>query len=188
MKKFITVLVLAFTLGMNAQVFEVEGKSKDEIHSIINQWVAENYNSANDVIQMNDKEAGTIIVKGVTNITIKNLVGKILLKNNPYVTEYVDIPIEYTLTVNIRDGKYRLILDTVDNYDLSTEGISDNVAAAIKKNLTDIPYVNAKKEQKLIDASLEQVVLTKKELRDFISDIGMTISNYIVKFNNNDDW
>ena len=68
MKKLLLIFgMIVFTFSMNAQVFEVEGKSKDEIHSIINQWVAENYNSANNVIQMNDKEAGTIIVKGVTD-------------------------------------------------------------------------------------------------------------------------
>ena len=186
MKKLL--LALLFTFSMNAQVFEVEGKSKDEIHSIINQWVAENYNSANNVIQMNDKEAGTIIVKGVTDITTKNLIGKAILKNNSYVTEYVESPIKYTLTINIRDGKYRLILDTVNNYDLSTEGISDDVAAAIKKGLTDIPYVSAKKEQRIIDATLAQGVLTKQALRVFVSNLGESIKDYIVEFNNNDDW
>ena len=49
------------------QVFNYDGKTKDEIFSKTMLWVAEKYNSANDVVQLSDKDAGNIIVKAMYN-------------------------------------------------------------------------------------------------------------------------
>ena len=46
-------------------VFEAKDKSQSELFSLINKWISINYNSSKDVIQLNDKESGTIIIKGV---------------------------------------------------------------------------------------------------------------------------
>jgi len=189
MKKLGLTLGLALvSLLMNAQVFEVEGKSKDEIHSIINQWIAENYNSANNVIQMNDKEAGMFIVKGINSITYKNVSGKTMMPNNPYVTEYKTIDTKHTIKINIRDGKYKLKVDINEDYDMSIEDASETEKLIIREQWIDAPMVGKKKELRMIDASIEDVVLIKKELRDFISDKGMSISNYIAEFNTDGDW
>ena len=37
------------------KVYEVEGKSKDQIHSTILEWIGKNFKSPQEVIQFNDK-------------------------------------------------------------------------------------------------------------------------------------
>jgi hypothetical protein len=44
---------------------ENHSKNKTEAYVVVNRWVAVTYKSAQDVIQMNDKEAGIMIVKAV---------------------------------------------------------------------------------------------------------------------------
>ena len=68
--------------------------SKNEIYSKVKEWVAINYKQAKDVIQMDDKEAGKIIVKGNFPITY-------------YMNEAW---IYHTLTIEIKDGRYRYTL------------------------------------------------------------------------------
>ena len=53
-------------------VFEANGKTKAELFSAINKWVSINYKSASRVIQLNDAEAGAIVIKGTADYPIKN--------------------------------------------------------------------------------------------------------------------
>jgi hypothetical protein len=51
------------------QVIPAEGRSKDQLYVILNYWFTGTFNDANSVIQLNDKELGTIIAQGyVANI------------------------------------------------------------------------------------------------------------------------
>lgn len=43
----------------------MNGMTKDELYKKSLSWVARNYNSANDVIQLKDQENGQIICKGL---------------------------------------------------------------------------------------------------------------------------
>jgi len=54
-------------------------------------WVAQSYGSADDVVQLSDKDQGTIVLKGIYDA---NRAG-------------VDIPTNYTLTIDVRDEKAR---------------------------------------------------------------------------------
>lgn len=78
------ILVLMTSLNCYAQeyemkektiigVFDIEGKSKTEIFGSINKWIALNYNSAQNVVQLKDKESGNIIVKGINEAVYKML-------------------------------------------------------------------------------------------------------------------
>ena len=85
----LTLALLVLTLGMNAQktqttfIQEVEGKTKQEIFSSLNKWVALNYNSAMNVIQLSDANGGSIIVKGINTLILPNRVYKAMFPNNP---------------------------------------------------------------------------------------------------------
>ena len=52
--------------------FDIKDKTKSEIFASINKWISINYNSAKSVIQMNDLESGTIIIKGINEVKYKN--------------------------------------------------------------------------------------------------------------------
>ena len=80
------------------QVFNSEGKTKDEMFSKAMLWVAEHYNSANDVVQLSDKDAGNIIVKAMYN----HRYGKAMYYGNSWGD------ISYTLSIQFRDDKYKI--------------------------------------------------------------------------------
>lgn len=82
--------------------------SKDQLYLKAREWAARSFVKANEVIQMDDKEAGKIICKGYFEIEgAKNGFGMTL------GMDYVS----FTLSIDIRDNKYRLLLE-----DLSHKG------------------------------------------------------------------
>ena len=84
------------------------GKTKSEIYSIINKWVSINYNSANDVIQMNDKESGIMIVKGLSAVSFINPTRAIYPKTKAFPTKNKML-LNHLLEIKVKDNKYRLI-------------------------------------------------------------------------------
>jgi Domain of unknown function (DUF4468) with TBP-like fold len=134
MKKTLILLILLFAFNLSyAQeftiesktiigVFIAEGKTKSQIFSSINKWISLNYNSAQDVVQLNDKEAGNIIVKGINEAVYKNVIKKLYPKNK-YILEYNTVKFNHTLEINIKDERYRVIytltnmINEYDGYD-----------------------------------------------------------------------
>ena len=79
------------------KIIEVNNKNKSEIYTIIKSWITENYKSPKDVINIDDKESGIILLKSFhQNIqTISN--SNITLKTNYH----------YSLKFNMKDLKYK---------------------------------------------------------------------------------
>ena len=94
-------------------VFDTEGKSRTEIFASINKWIALNYNSAQNVVQLNDKESGNIIVKGINEAVYKNVM-KELYPKNKFMQEFSTIKFNHTVEINIKDNKYRIIYTLTD--------------------------------------------------------------------------
>ncbi|WP_430466511.1 DUF4468 domain-containing protein [Winogradskyella ouciana] len=94
-------------------IYELEGKTKTEIFSAINKWIALNYNSAKNVVQLNDKESGTIIVKGINEAVYKNVMKEMYPKNK-YMQEYNTVQFNHTIEINIKDNRYRIIYHLTD--------------------------------------------------------------------------
>ncbi|MBK9299108.1 MAG: DUF4468 domain-containing protein [Bacteroidetes bacterium] len=82
-------------------VIEAESKTKDALHSLVIEWIALNYKSANDVIQLNDKENGTIIAKGVyVNVIFAPVLA-------------LGYEVGHTLTIKIKDNKIKVTIDNL---------------------------------------------------------------------------
>jgi hypothetical protein len=94
-------------------VFDTEGKTKAEIFASINKWIALNYNSAQNVVQLNDKESGNIIVKGINEAVYKNVM-KELYPKNKFMQEFSTTKFNHTVEINIKDNKYRIIYTLTD--------------------------------------------------------------------------
>jgi len=74
--------------------------TKNDLYIKAYEWIAKNYTSAKDVIQMNDKEAGKIIVKAIMEVPgTSNMYG---LMGYDYV--------HYSLSIDVKDNKYRCVL------------------------------------------------------------------------------
>lgn len=88
------------------RVIRVDTVGKSMIFIAINDWFATNYNSANDVIQMTDKDAGIIIGKGSMNYYY----GRMSSYNGN---------IKYTIKVYVKDNRYKVILTNFRHSGLS---------------------------------------------------------------------
>lgn len=117
MKKILLTLFMCVSFNNYAQefnlepktitgVFEAQGKNKSEIFSAINKWISINYNSSKNVIQMNDMDSGTIIVKGINTVKTKNALKKLYPISMPEFNYY---DFNHLIEINVKDNKYRII-------------------------------------------------------------------------------
>ena len=72
------------------------GVSKASLYIKSLQWVTDTWKSANDVIQMNDADAGTIIVKGDLATKVKSL-GMVITGESSSI-----------ITIRVKDGKAKI--------------------------------------------------------------------------------
>lgn len=115
MKKLILVLLIVPFLNYGqkygrttvSNVYEVENVNADDLFKRINFVIANMYNSANDVIQLNDTESKKLVIKGMGDIIIPNQ-GKHLYPNNKYVQDESVWEVNYTINIAARDGRYRM--------------------------------------------------------------------------------
>lgn len=129
-------------------VVSVPGVSRADIYSRAKAWVATAYNSAQDVIQLDDKESGRLIVKGNTIVPMRSLGMEFGMR------------VHNTLTIEARDGRFRytiLVTDVISEADHKTS----QMRHLYKDNRRAIEYkdrVRAEFEQTL--ASLHNGILS----------------------------
>ena len=78
-------------------------RSKNDAYVAANEWIAKNYASPKDVIQMQDKEAGTIIVKAVYQY---------IWVFDPVSKNSTPVNVDYSLSVYVKDKKMKTEFNT----------------------------------------------------------------------------
>ena len=128
MKKIIFLFLVGFPFFAIAQepltfseVIEVSGADKSELFTRGREWFNETFNSANDVLQIADKETGELI--GKCNFTFY------------YIFKYMgknEIPamIEFQISLWLKDGKYKYELTKF--FDVSGVLISTSDVSPLK--------------------------------------------------------
>lgn len=94
-------------------VVEVPGVSKADLYTRAYAWIAKTYRSANDVIQMQDKEAGQLVAKGLTRVTARAM--------------GMDMDagvVRHTLSIYVKDGKYKYVITNLKHDDLRPKAAS----------------------------------------------------------------
>lgn len=81
------------------EVVEVQGKTADQLYSSAREWFADTFNSANDVLQMDDPVAGKLIGKGFFNIVVTAKTG---FGSTPII-----LPVTFTMKVFVKDSVYK---------------------------------------------------------------------------------
>lgn len=192
MKKIILVLVMVVSaFSINAQVSKIitaEGQSKKNIHSLLNQWIAESYNSAQSVIQMNDKEAGILVVKGKSTLMIKSMTKELYSKNKMMtrmLPDYNAILVDVKIAFEVRDGRYKITITGLDGKPITEEAIK-----TIEDSWTDVPYISAKKELLFKDAAIKEAKLYPPAEESERNSLLESIESYVnsKSLNNNSDW
>ena len=110
MKKVVLFAVMALCLSCltsqaqeNFQwdVIDSIPKTKDQIYSDTKMFIAEQWKSAQNVIQNDDKEKGIILLKG-------NSIQKRFFQLNDHIWVFV-----YTVKFYMKDNKYRIVIDNI---------------------------------------------------------------------------
>lgn len=78
-------------------IVQVDSAKKDELFNRAKAWFVTQYKSANDVIQMEDKEAGILMGKGLF----------VELYNFGFLVGPVSVNVYHTVKVYVKDGKYK---------------------------------------------------------------------------------
>jgi len=126
MKQITTLVLLFFMCALNAQIIKdfpvdeagainfnqvvaVDSVSQAELYARAKIFFANNFKSAKNVIEMEDKDTGTIIGKGNTNFTV-------LLTN---------ITMSFSIKIQAKDGRYKYEI-----YDITYPGQYGNFPAS----------------------------------------------------------
>ena len=83
-------------------------KTKSQIYSDTKLFIAKTWKSSNNVIQLDDKETGTILIKAVN------------IQDVSFSMQIMSYTYNYTLTFKMKDNKYKITLDEVNCSDAYT--------------------------------------------------------------------
>jgi hypothetical protein len=218
MKKIVLGLLMAVSFYSNAQeykleeksvtgIFEANGKTKAELFSAINKWISVNYKSANSVIQLNDAEAGTIVIKGNANYPIRCIFKPLLPKSfqEGSLFDNFSYAFSHSIQIDIKDNKFRVkyaIIDCIDkdSFDINTSEVTKSINFSDHNNVS-VDYngfadsymkayyiVASKKNREKFNALLkpffEEVnVVLEREIKATMDSI-----NSSIKLAENDKW
>jgi hypothetical protein len=109
MKLFLSLFMALSCLSIFAQedpviytdVVKVDSNNADQLYQRAKLWVAETYNSAQDVVQLDDATSHTLLIKGVM----------IYKSNVEYANSAASGKIDYTLKILTKDGRYKYSLE-----------------------------------------------------------------------------
>jgi len=101
---------LNYDNGLYSKVFQTE-KSNEEVYQKSREWIAINFKSANDVLQLDTKEK--LIVKGSMPFQIYS---------ESYVFDYIG---DIMLTISIRDGRFKVDFEMTEAESIEYRGKSD---------------------------------------------------------------
>ncbi|GDX53515.1 hypothetical protein LBMAG27_25620 [Bacteroidota bacterium] len=114
---------------------KIDSASKDELYSRAKVWIATTFNSANDVIQLDDKTNGQIIIKGKYSFKNYNIESFIPLN----------------ISIGIKDGKYKIeITEIIYNYFNQLNGINKWETVSIENIYPISNYENGKGWKKIM--------------------------------------
>jgi hypothetical protein len=111
-------------------VVEVPGVEKNELYRRAYEWVAQTYRSANAVIQMQDKEAGQLIAKGLTDVTTRSI----------GMTFDAGV-VRHTLTIYVKDNKYKYVLTNLEH----EARLSTKIKSGGPLENSEVPYGTTKR-------------------------------------------
>lgn len=183
------------------EVVSADSISKENLFDYILEWCATSYNNSTNVIRVNDRDVGKIILKG-EEPTSYLLKGRGIKKG-----VLVKVRMSYTLIIDVKKNRYRytlkniIIVDPDANTDSPVENyvnwcvINDEVEAKFIRESTEaFKKMNRKppKETKMIENlkylqmnSLSMSSTTRGTCQSIINSLKVSVSE---KINNKDEW
>jgi len=153
-----------------SEVVQVPGISKEQLYFRARAWFSNAFKSAKDVIQMDSKEAGTIIGKG----------------NSTTIIVSIGIPLEtpchYTVKIFCKDGRFKCEVTDI-SYSGYVEGRrwENNIEYYFSERMF-------KKSGKPKSIPLQYMQQTEKVCKDVIASIKEKMQKEIGSTGSDDDW
>ncbi|OOQ57153.1 DUF4468 domain-containing protein [Mucilaginibacter pedocola] len=105
------------------EVVLADGLTKDQLFSNAKLWAVKTFKSAKDVIQLEDKASGKVVVQGVSQINTES---------RPY-----DHMLGYSIDITVKDNKYRFIITDFTVITGKVKPFSLDAAMGIKGNIKE---------------------------------------------------
>ena len=144
-------------------VITVEGSTSSDLYISANEWFATTFNSANDVIQMQDKEAGKLIGRGVIQARLKQ-----------YGSLKYSGLWNYTLSITTREGRYKYSLTNISHS--GRDGIQNTMpnCGVIESNKSACNLYYTKKKWKEEKARLNnEIISIVNSLLEYMSETNL---------------
>jgi len=140
-------------------VVTVDSVKKDELYVRAKKWFVDTYNSAKNVLQMEDKEAGIIVGKGLFDIPYSLFIGSSI------------VSVSHTIKIYTKDGKYKYEVTDISGKHLNESGWHDidiNNQPPIGNKTNKIKMLNDTNKKILsIIESLKEAMLKPLSTKDF---------------------
>lgn len=136
------------------EVVQVDGATQEELYNRAKIWFAETFRSAKEVIQLDNKEEGKIIGKGVSSFIV-----------NAGTAIESDIPLYFTIDLQMKDGRYKILFSNMRTHVAAIEmWISEkrrlNKKGEVRSNLNGKYYQGVNQELNRMADSLEAAMKT----------------------------
>jgi hypothetical protein len=99
------------------EVVEQSG-TKDQLYTKAKLWIADNFKSAKNVIQTDDKEEGLIVVKALFNYSYQHYFTSTKKKRKEVETQTLDYPenrnANFTMKIFLKDNKYKFLITDIE--------------------------------------------------------------------------
>lgn len=183
------------------EVVSADSISKGNLFDYILEWCATSYNNSTNVIRVNDRDVGKIILKG------EEPIGYLVKGKGFKKGVLLNLRMSYTLIIDVKENRYRytlkdmIIIDPDTNTDNPVEYylkwcvMNDEVEARfIQESIEAFKKLNRKppKETKIIENmkyaqlnSLSMSSATRTKCQSIINSLKVSVSE---KINNKDEW
>ncbi|WP_346320781.1 DUF4468 domain-containing protein [Chitinophaga sp. YIM B06452] len=157
------VVILPDTLPANngivtySDVIKIDSAKLEELYRRARRWFVEHYKSANNVIQLDDKQNGEIIGKGI----IKS-------HWDPTALSVVPVDINHTVKVQFKDGRYRYEVTNINlsiynkGYYSSTINVSPSTTHMVVEDFVKSKKKRDKRMLYYVDRDINRLIVSLK--------------------------
>ena len=188
MKKLLLLLLIVPVLGFGQEpefkfennlmvvVFQTDSLSANEAQSKATAAIANMYNSAQNVIQLNDSESNKLIIKALTEVLFDNPLKAAYPKNKYFPSKYIAL-VDYSINLDFKDGRYRLVFELLSSKykDLAMRSSSPN---GTMFNVSFFPLNDDASARETLEAGAKAGMMGKKRTENYINGY----------FNARNDW
>ena len=157
-----------------SKVIEASGLTKAQIYASVRAWVAEYYVSAKEVIQMDDKDEGVLIIAP-----------EMIYKTGKMVLSAYDGNIKYRLKIATKDGRFKV--DVFNFYHRNKPGNAPRCQVGL---ITDAEECDDKSMNKRSSNKVWLDIKEKVEKNSLVifTDIEKHIKKAVASKNEDDNW